>query len=60
MKMLKAEDVQKRLDVGRNSAYVVIARLNSELEKQGYMTVKGRVPERYFLERFNLVEVGKK
>ena len=49
---LFVKDVQDILGVSRNYAYVVIRELNGELEKQGYRVVAGRVPTKFFKEKF--------
>lgn len=35
-----------------NYAYVIIRELNEELAKQGYRVVAGRVPTKFFKEKF--------
>ena len=54
MKMLSVDDVQRELAVKKATAYKIISKLNQELTEKGYMTAQGRVPERYFRERFYL------
>lgn len=53
---LKAADVCELLEVSTTSAYEIIANLNSELEKKGYLILKGKVPTKYFVERFYGIE----
>ena len=53
---LKAADVCQLLEVSTTSAYEIIANLNSELEKKGYLVLKGKVPTKYFVERFYGIE----
>ena len=43
MRMLKADEVAKRLGVSRTSAYGVIKKLNAELEVKAFITRTGRV-----------------
>ena len=38
------------------SAYEIIGNLNKELEDQGYLTLRGKVPTKYFVKRFYGVE----
>ena len=38
------------------SAYEIIGNLNKELEEQGYLTLRGKVPTKYFVKRFYGVE----
>ncbi|MBC5729238.1 hypothetical protein H8S34_00110 [Pseudoflavonifractor sp. NSJ-25] len=52
MRMLGAEDVMVLLSVKKSSAYEVIRQLNEELREKGYLTVRGKVPEKYLRERF--------
>ena len=49
-----AEDIMQVLQVKKTKAYSIINDLNNELKEQGYMTIKGKVPATYFLERFYL------
>ncbi|MEO2656007.1 DNA-binding protein, partial [Blautia wexlerae] len=34
----------------------IIGNLNKELEEQGYLTLRGKVPTKYFVKRFYGVE----
>jgi len=45
-------DVAKELEISTSCAYKIIQRLNSELTKQGYLTISGRVSKQYFSEKF--------
>ena len=49
---LFVKDVQDILGVSRNYAYVVIRELNGKQKKQGYRVVAGRVPTKFFKEKF--------
>ena len=51
-RMLKAEDVAKVLQVCESKAYQLIRLMNQELEEKGFLTVRGRISEDYFNERF--------
>lgn len=51
---LSVDDVRRVLNIGRTKAYQIIRQLNSELDKKGYMIQCGRVPAKYFAERFNI------
>ena len=42
--------------VKQTSAYEIIGNLNKELEEQGYLTLRGKVPTKYFVKRFYGVE----
>ena len=41
---LKAADICELLEVKQTSAYEIIGNLNKELEDQGYLTLRGKVP----------------
>lgn len=45
-------DVMYILRVSRAKAYQEIKKLNAELASRNYRTVSGRVPVKYFRERF--------
>lgn len=47
----RAEDIMEKLNISQTSAYEIIRKLNAELEKKGYITVRGRVSKKYFAER---------
>ena len=53
---LKAADICELLEVKQTSAYEIIGNLNKELEAQGYLTLRGKVPTKYFVKRFYGVE----
>ena len=42
--------------LANSAAEKIIANLNSELEKKGYLVLKGKVPTKYFVERFYGIE----
>ncbi len=44
---LKAADICELLEVKQTSAYEIIGNLNKELEEQGYLTLRGKVPTKY-------------
>ena len=46
---LKAADICELLEVKQTSAYEIIGNLNKELEEQGYLTLRGKVPTKYFV-----------
>ncbi len=45
-------DVMKLLSVSNRKAYEVIHMLNEELIQEGYITIAGRVPKKFFNEHF--------
>lgn len=49
--MVCVGEVMKRLGVKESKAYSIIRSLNKELKSNGYITVCGRVPRRYFEKR---------
>ncbi|WP_195542857.1 ICEBs1 excisionase [Massiliimalia timonensis] len=49
---LTAPEVAEILGVSNGKAYDVIRNLNKELEQGGYITVSGKVPTKYFNEKF--------
>ena len=48
----KAADIARIIDKSESYGYKVIQQLNKELEQQGYLTARGRVPADYFFDRF--------
>lgn len=52
MTLLDVDDIKAKLGVKDTKAYEIIRKLNRELERKGYLIVRGKVPEKYFLERF--------
>jgi hypothetical protein len=56
MKLLDVEGVKALIPVQNTKAYAIIRQLNEELREKGYMTIRGRVPEKYLIERFGLGE----
>lgn len=51
---LAAEDVMACLEVGRSKAYSINRELNAELERDGYITIAGKIPARKLCERLYL------
>lgn len=49
---ITANDVMVILGVGRSKAYGIVRTLNEELERDGYNTIKGKVPVRYFQKKY--------
>lgn len=46
------EEVRALLGISSSKAYKIIRELNDELKSKGYIVVMGRVPKRYFREKF--------
>lgn len=49
---LYVTDVMELLRCSKSRAYRVIADLNHELEKKGFLFIRGRISRKYFEERF--------
>ena len=47
-----ADDISVILTVSKPTAYRIIKRLNDELSSKGFIVVSGRVPKKYFDEKF--------
>lgn len=47
-----AEDIQMFLGISRSKAYCLIRNMNSELQQKGYIVIPGKVPKKYFSERY--------
>lgn len=52
--LLDVNQVMVILNCGKTRAYDSIKILNKELEKDGYLTIQGRIPAEYLAERFKL------
>ena len=51
-KIMTVKDIKEVLLVSDTKAYQIIKQLNEELQKKGYLTVRGKVSAAYFNERF--------
>ena len=49
---VRATDVADMMNISIAKAYQIIRQLNNELEAKNYLIVSGRVPRKYFMERF--------
>lgn len=47
-----ANDISSMLSISKPAAYRIIRTLNDELVSNGYIIVSGRVPKKYFDEKF--------
>lgn len=45
------KEVQYILGIGQTKAYEIIRKYNEELVKQGYLTIRGRCPRKYFEQK---------
>lgn len=48
----RVEDIKNILDVSKSMAYRIMQQLNKELKEKGYITIAGRVPIKYFNEKY--------
>lgn len=53
-----AKEVGDILRVSESKAYCYIRQMNAELEKAGYLTVRGKIPAAYLQKRFFGAEGG--
>lgn len=59
MKMyVTADEAAQILGVSRGYAYKIIRGLNNELKEKGYRVISGKVPTKYFEEKFYGMAVG--
>ena len=49
---ISASELAETLGISRAQSYKIIKKLNKQLEKDGFMTLTGKVSRRYFEERF--------
>lgn len=49
-------DVARLLNVSQSMAYKLLREMNDELSKKGYLTVRGKIPAKYFHERYYMVD----
>lgn len=54
---LSVAEVQGLLGMSKSYCYELVARLNDELEKMGKIVIPGRVPTKFFLEKFYGMEI---
>ena len=50
-KFLEVGDVMRILGISSSAAYKLMRQINSELEKKGYIVIRGKVSRKYFEER---------
>ncbi len=55
-----AKELGSVLKISDGHAYKLIRQLNKELDEKGFMTVPGKVPTRYYNERFYLYDTYEK
>lgn len=49
---LTAAELAEMLGISRGHSYKLIQRMNAELSTKGYIVVAGKVPVKYFEERY--------
>lgn len=47
-----AEEVSQMLGISRAKAYKILQQMNADLEKKGYLIVRGKIPIAYFREKW--------
>lgn len=47
-----AQEVAEMLGVSRGQSYKIVKQLNGELKEKGYIVVSGKIPKKYFAERY--------
>lgn len=47
-----ANDLVEMLDISKASSYKIIRQLNDELKALGYIVLQGKVPKKYFEEKW--------
>lgn len=52
MNLIGVKEVREILGVGESLAYKIMKQLNEELEKKGYLVIRGKIPREYLEERF--------
>jgi len=58
IQFLTADNVAEIMQVSKPKAYEIIRELNGEMEKMGYMTVRGRINSTFFYKKINYQEDG--
>lgn len=53
--MLTVEDVMNICQVKESKAYKLMKQINSEMEKEGYIVIRGRVNSKYLMKKLGIV-----
>ncbi|WP_321330531.1 transcriptional regulator [uncultured Ilyobacter sp.] len=53
--MLTVEDVMNICQVKESKAYKLMKQVNSEMEKEGYIVIRGRVNSKYLMKKLGIV-----
>ena len=51
-----ADDVAEIMQVSKPKAYEIIRELNGQMEKMGFMTVRGRINSTFFYKKTGCIE----
>ncbi len=54
--ILNASDIAEILGMSKSYCYKLIAKLNKQLEGEGYVTISGKISKVYFEEKFYGIE----
>ena len=46
------QEVSAMLGISRAQSYKIVKMLNDELKKKGFLVISGKVPKKYFAERY--------
>ena len=57
---MTVEEVAEELRVSKSKAYQIVRELNAELQKQGYLTVAGRVSATFFFIKRSVTAIDGK
>ena len=57
-RFLSVADVTEIMECSKSQAYKIIRQLNDELKEKGYRVISGKVPTKYFEEKFYGMAVG--
>jgi sugar-specific transcriptional regulator TrmB len=52
MSYLTVTDIKEILGISASKAYVIIRQLNNELKSKGYIVIAGKLPKKYFFEKY--------
>ncbi|ADO83852.1 hypothetical protein [Ilyobacter polytropus] len=53
--MLTVEDVMNICQVKESKAYKLMKQVNNEMEKEGYIVIRGRVNSKYLMKKLGIV-----
>jgi len=54
--MLTVEDVMEICQVKESKAYKLMKQVNSEMEKEGYIVIRGRVNSKYLMKKLGIAQ----